>query len=479
MSVKSKIIPILAQSAPARGRSQSKTTLTNWFVQENPADNEEFPFIIYPTPGTTLWATADSGGPIRQLFEHKGLLYYIGADKFYSIDTDKTQTEIGTLNTSQGRISIAAIDDEIMFVDGTSAYHYKVSTTTFSEVTDEDFPSGATTITAQDGYFMVEKPNDDIFYISNLTDGTSWEAADFAAAEGKPDLLVAVYSHRRYLWLFGQYTTEIWFNSANVDFPFEKQNGIFIEYGCAAKHSVVEAANELYWIGRNRNGTPVIFRSNGFAPAVVSSRAINYQLSTYSRVDDAFSWSYTQEGHEFVVFSFPTANKTWVYDVTTGAWHEREYFDGNRFGYHVGNCLAQFDDKILIGARDSANIYQLDLDTYTDNGNRIRRHLVSDHLDLETRRGSLYNFQVKLEQGIGLESGQGEDPQIMLRVSKDYGNTWGNEMWRSPGKLGEYKDRALWTRLGESRVFTFELTVTDPVQWIIHGARADLEMTRD
>ena len=103
-----------------------------------------------------------------------------------------------------------------------------------------------------------------------------------------------------------------------------------------------------------------------------------------------------------------------------------------------------------------------------------------DHLDLDMRRGCIYNLQIRVEPGIGLNaSQQGDDPQLMMRVSKDYGNTWGNEMWRSPGKIGEYRDRCVWTRLGEGRSFTFELTATDPVKWVIHGARADISITKD
>lgn len=471
-------LPLLRQDYQSRSGAISKAQLVNWFQQENPSE-DEYTVALLPTPGTTSWLTASSGGTIRQLFEHSGLLYYIGADKFYSVNANKTETLIGSLNTAVGSISIAGITDEIMFVDGVNAYHYKISTATFTVISDVDFPANTTAITAQDGYFIATAPSSGSFYISSVNDGTAWNASDFASAEGRPDFLVNAFSHQRYLWLFGEYSTEVWFNSGNVTFPFERQNGISIEFGCAAANSVIQAGNELYWVGRNRNGAPVIMRSNGFSPTVISSRAVNYQIGTYSKVDDAYSVSYTLEGHEFVLFNFPTADKTWVFDITTALWHERDYFDGAEFHYYVASCQARFDNKVLIGARDSANIFEVSLTTYTDNGNMIRRKLVSDNLDVDMRRGTLYNLQVRVEPGIGLTSGQGSDPQMMLRVSKDFGNTWGNELWRSPGKKGEYKDRLLWTRLGEGRSFTFELTATDPCKWVIIGARIDLEITKD
>ena len=82
-----------------------------------------------------------------------------------------------------------------------------------------------------------------------------------------------------------------------------------------------------------------------------------------------------------------------------------------------------------------------------------------------------YNsFQVVLDAGIGLTSGQGSDPQVMMRWSSDGGQTWGNEHWVSAGKIGEFGTRALWRRLGRGYDRVFEVAVTDPVPWRMIGA---------
>ena len=88
---------------------------------------------------------------------------------------------------------------------------------------------------------------------------------------------------------------------------------------------------------------------------------------------------------------------------------------------------------------------------------------------------SFYNLVVDLEPGVGLDTGQGSDPQIMLRVSKDGGHTWGNEMWRDIGKAGVYKRRVKWDFLGIARTWTFEFVVEDPVDISLLGAYADVE----
>lgn len=54
-------------------------------------------------------------------------------------------------------------------------------------------------------------------------------------------------------------------------------------------------------------------------------------------------------------------------------------------------------------------------------------------------------------------------PLMMLRVSRDGGHTFGNEVARDFGQDGEYKKRVIWNRLGSGRDLVAELSVTDPV----------------
>jgi hypothetical protein len=46
------------------------------------------------------------------------------------------------------------------------------------------------------------------------------------------------------------------------------------------------------------------------------------------------------------------------------------------------------------------------------------------------------------------------------------------------GKIGAYRTRAIWRRLGQSRDRVYELVVTDPVKRVIVDAWADVEASR-
>ena len=83
-------------------------------------------------------------------------------------------------------------------------------------------------------------------------------------------------------------------------------------------------------------------------------------------------------------------------------------------------------------------------------------------------------LRVDLETGVGLREGQGADPQIMLRWSDDGGHTWSNEHWTSAGKIGAFRHRAVWNRLGRSRQRIYEVVTSDPVKIVYIGAELDL-----
>ena len=63
----------------------------------------------------------------------------------------------------------------------------------------------------------------------------------------------------------------------------------------------------------------------------------------------------------------------------------------------------------------------------------------------------------------------------MLRYSDDGGHTWSNELWRSIGKIGNYDARARWNRLGASRNRVYELSMSDPVKWVVLGANLEVK----
>ena len=209
----------------------------------------------------------------------------------------------------------------------------------------------------------------------------------------------------------------------------------------------------------------------------ISTHAIEWQIQQYGDISDAIAYTYQQDGHAFYVLTFPTANATWVYDVATLSWHERASYTNGDFDRHRSNCQMAFNNKIIVGDYQNGNLYSFDLEVYADH-NRTQKWLRSWRAlptgqNNDRKRTAQHSLQLEVETGVGLNLGQGNDPQVMLRWSDDGGHTWSNEHWTSIGKIGSYGYRAFWRRLGMTlklRDRVYEISGTDPVKVAITGA---------
>lgn len=425
---------------------------------------------LVATPGLSLLVTLP-GGVVRGVYTaSNGRLFAVGGNKFYELSSSFVATEIGTIASSSGQVSMADNGIDLVLVDGTNGYTFTFATNASAAITDPEF-LGADQVTFQDGYLIFNKPNSGEFYFTDLN-ATTFDALDFSTAEAFPDNLVSVVSDHRDLWLFGEQTIEVWFNSgADPNKPFERIQGAYVEVGCAARFSVAKMSNSVFWVGKDASGSGMVFQARGYQPQRISTHAVEQAIQSYGDISGAVAWTYQQHGHYFYALNFPLANTTWVFDTTTNLWHERVYTNQGQFERHRVNSHTFAFSKHIVGDYANGNLYELTTDVYSDNGSEITRRRVTPHLSQDLVRIFYNGFELDIESGTGLDGiGQGTDPQAMLRFSDDGGRSWSNEKWVSFGKIGQTKKRALWRRLGAARDRVFEITITDPVKVTLIGA---------
>lgn len=465
--------PILGSTYVARSVNAADARMVNLFPEIIPEGGKE-PAFLNRAPGLKLKVSVGLG-PIRGLWEFNGNLYVVSRDKLYKVDSTYTVTLIGTVSGTSGAVSMVDNGTQLFVACNGPSYVYNATTNVFSQITDSDFP-GAGTVSYLDGYFVFNEPNSQKIWVTALLDGLSVDPLDFASAEGSPDGVVGIIADHRELWVFGTNSVEVWYNSGNPDFPFSRIQGAFNELGCAAAYSIAKMDNGLFWLGKDARGQGIVYRANGYTGQRISTHAIEWQIQQYGNLSDAIGYTYQQDGHSFYVLIFPSANATWVYDVATQAWHERAGFANGEFTRHRSNCQVFFNSEVLVGDYQNANIYAFDLDDFSDNGSiqkwlRSWRALPTGQNNL--KRSAQHSLQLDLETGVGLNLGQGSDPQVMLRWSDDGGHTWSSEHWVSIGKIGEFYRRAIWRRLGMTmkiRDRVYEVSGTDPVKIAIVGA---------
>ena len=518
--------PILGSTYVARSVNAADSRMVNLFPEIVPEAGKE-PAFLQRAPGLRKLNEVGDG-PIRGLWTLGDNMYAVSGDKLYKLDSEFSAVVVGTVSGTSGPVSMVDNGTQLFIACNGPSYIYNSQTDVLQQITDADFP-GAVTVSYLDGYFVFNEPNSQKIWITSLLDGLSVDPLDFASAEGAPDGVVGIIADHRELWVFGTNSVEVWYNSGNADFPLSRIQGAFNELGCAAPYSIAKMDNGLFWLGKDARGQGIVYRANGYTGQRISTHAVEWQIQQYEDMSDAIAYTYQQDGHSFYVLIFPQANRTWVYDVATQAWHERAGFANGEFTRHRSNCQAAFSNQIIVGDYENGNIYAFDLDDYSDNGSiqkwlRTWRALPTGQNTL--KRTAQHAMQLDCQTGVGIEypspnaldpnvayfaasvatssslsdvttktgdylvfsmsaipapaSTQGTNPQVMLRWSDDGGHTWSSEHWVSIGKIGEYGRRVIWRRLGMTQKIrdrVYEVSMTDPVKIAIMGAELLLSPT--
>lgn len=190
-----------------------------------------------------------------------------------------------------------------------------------AEITDPAF-TPASTVRYFDGYFVFSATNTRQFFISSINDGTQYSLIDYATATAGSDTLVAVEVWHEQLLLLCERHTEVWWDSGNVAFPFQRYDAALIARGLpgGAPYCVCSEDNTVFWMGDDG----IFYRLDNYAPKRLSTFAMEHAWARYPlRFTDASCFVLDQEGHKFVIINFPSGSATWAYDISSGLWAQR------------------------------------------------------------------------------------------------------------------------------------------------------------
>jgi hypothetical protein len=500
--------PILGSSYVIRSPNAADNRMVNLYPEVVAEGGLEAAYL-QRAPGLKFLSTVGTG-PIQGLWSNGNTGYVVSGQQFYSVTAAGVPTLVGTVENT-GPVSMADNGTQLFIAADPKGYIYNFDTNVLAEITDEDF-AGSSTVAYLDGYFVFSEPNSQRIWVTTLFDGESVDPLDFASAEGAPDDVVGLVANHREVWVFGTNSTEVWYNSGDADFPLARIQGAYNEVGCVAPNSIAKLDNSIVWLGQDARGRGIVYRANGYRAQRISTHAVEFAIQSYADMTDAVAYSYQQDGHEFYVLNFPLADTTWVFDASTAAWHERRGLLNGVFTRHRSNCFVNFNGLLIVGDYENGNLYELDLDTYADNGSVqkwLRRWRALPTGANDFKRTAHHALQLVCETGvgltgritdapllvehgvellvatnvpllIGLDTVADADPQIMLRWSDDGGHTWSAEHWRSMGPIGQSQTRVIWRRLGMTdklRDRVYEVSGTAAVKVAIMGAELTVSGT--
>lgn len=456
----------------------------NWYpVVSKDEEKNKTKIALFPRPGLTTFASA-SGNCVRGLFTARTLTsercFAVIDTSLYEIHYDGSATFISSLD---GLISGTKTkvymeinnNNEMMIQDPAAGYIFDLNNDTLARITDEDYPGGKT-LAYSDGYFIISDNNGRVSFCE-LGSGLDWDGFNFFTPSFKPDAVRAVVTFREEIYCFGDSTIEVYINDGET--PFIRQSRTSIYYGLTAPHSVAAWHGGVFFLGKSVNGgNDVYMMGTNYALNPISSTpSISAKINEYTNEDAEGFVECTRDGHIFYHLHLPSAGTTLVYDMTTNMWHERQSqrpfadADGtNPQDVYRGKCFTQFKGMNLLGDWYSGKIFKEDDNAVTDDGYIRKLRRIGPVLHNELKYISVYSLELDMNSGFGTTIGQGSDPTMMFRCSLDGGNTFEPEQMHKLGKIGNYDYKVEIRKLGTSRNWVVDFSISDPVNIIIMQA---------
>lgn len=489
----------VAETYPARSFAVSIDRIVNWYAEIVQSRKGKSLINYYPTPGLILISDQSALGAGRGAFALDGRQWAVigpylvefatdGSTTKYPRDFDVPQAFLLDDGNPVSIVANSATPTQLFISSGGHGYIFNTGTNILSEITGGTLSDGSPGSfhgsrmgAFLDSYFIALTPDSREFTISAQDDGLTWSAdVDFNRNTASADNVKAIVTDHEYLYLFGSKRTAVYANTGAADFPLQAIPGAFVEMGIRAPWSLQRIDNTIMFYGENEHGAGVVYRMDGFIPKRVSTHAIEAVWNQYGKDDDAVAFTQARDGHTYYRLTFPASDQTWVYDLATDMWHERASWDSTNAAYHAQTqrfgvySEAGFGPYFVVGV--DGKIYREDSYTFTEDGRTIRRVRIAPVLANQNKLMYVSRLEIVIQPGIGLDgdpAAPGGTPQMMLRYSPDSGQTWSNEITAFAGQHGQSDSRVVYDQLGSGRAWVPEISVTDPVNWVIVTANVE------
>ena len=405
-------------------------------------------FVLNKRPGLRKFASLGfDDKPIQGLYvweENNNYLYVVCDGFLFEIQDDKADTivNLGQVleSDTSNRPTFASDDKGNLFIaNGGQIIKYNGSSA--PSAIAEPAPQEVTHVAWVDGYVIANKSGTGRFYWSAVNDPDTWNALWFANAEANPDPLTAIKIVNNEIHLIGPRSIEIWYNAGDTGaVPFRRYQGAFVEHGCIAPYTALHVNSVLYFFDQHRN----LIRMNGRTPEILSE-PVALELNRLNQVFDAMLDYINVSGKEFILLTFPTEDKTFVYDLSQNIWQGNWCFwneNTAEYSRFLLNCYVYSKkwNYRLVGDRTSGTIYLLSSREYTDNNNVIRSLRQTGWIDWEKRNHKrTRQLTFKVSRG-GDERAKNitQVPQIQLQYRDSGMPDFTPEIWANLGENDDY-----------------------------------------
>lgn len=475
-------------SYDARAVSVAAQRCLNLYGEPIPADDgEPVRFAYYPTPGLIRVASGMGIGRGAYQTTQGDALFAIG-NAIWRLSAQGALSSIGTIADTGSPVRFSDNGTTLFIVDGAPGVGWYCSMPTklgvgsygaLTPINDDAF-YGSPTVAMIDTFFLFVNPNTTNWYTSPaqfVDEGTTPFNSLYVASDATSlGTIIGLGVLGQYIWIFGRNQIEFWYDAGSPDFPFARVQGVTVEVGCISPYSIANVpttANTpngaMMWLGRDRSGYARVYLGQQTSAVPVSTYPVDGALQEMGEISGAIGNIYQQDGHVFYVLTIPGQSSSWVFDVSTGLWHERCALDASGNEVQIRPLFwTQAYGKTWALDRDNGNIYQVSMDATDDAGTPIKRQRAFPHLLTNGQRGIHRQIMLDMQNGAG--------QQIAVDWSDDRGATFCAPQTLALGTTGNVWP-TLW-RLGLARDRVYRLTWTDPGATALMGAFLQIDQVR-
>lgn len=459
-------------SYQSRSKPLSSQQTANWYQQFNPNQKEEF--VLLPFPGLLQSGSFSTPLVDRGMWRMKEIGYQVKGNLLYKFDNFGNHTELGTVPGS-GRCIFSDDGTNLIIVTDLRTFIYGSDTGDITESTVVG-TTGALSVDIINSQFLFTFSN--TTYVATLNNLTKTFTTDGqVGADVKPDNLIRDFVFEQTIWRFGTRTTEAWYNNSSVIPPIARFDGQMFNVGLQAIHSAAKTDEFFYWLGDDN----AVYRARSGVKERISTDAISNALMKTDNTN-ATAYTFTLEGQNFYCITLPLLNKTFLFNEALGkdaGWSELA--SGTDDGRYQGSSLINVYNENYVADETNGKLYKLDLDTFTNDSEELRRVRVTRSINGKLlgapgKRVQMSRFELIMETGEGLISGQGENPRIMIEASYDGGRTFDTGTWARTGRLGENVLKVEWFNLKSFYDLILRISTTDPVSYSIYSSTIELRL---
>ena len=463
------IIPLTLnlRSNPARYGVAGAARLINAYAEQIGAEGKT-PHAVWGVDGFTLFSTPPNDAKVRAMLAVSDTeLLVVAGRLLYRIDPSGTSTLVGGI-ASDGLTTMArnraAPNPQVAIVSGGIYYGYQGGLV--SKLSDPDLPPPVS-VAALNGYFSFFLA--DGRHFSSGIDDFGVEALDFATAEANPDGGLRNFVRGQDLLFFGPRSTEFWRDVGGDPYPFARTT--VKDYGLLAADSVADVDQTTVFVAHD--GTVRIL--NGYDAERISTHAVERAIADDTSPADIEACSWQSRGHTFYAISGATFS--WVWDRTTGFWHERKSYGLDR--WRISKAV-QYGSRIVVGDYANSKLYTMSETAYDENGDPLVMQVQFAPTHAFPYRLAFNSLYVDAVPGVGLVSGTDHiaNPAMMIDYSDDGGKTWSTQRTEPLGAASQDLVRVKTTRLGASANRTFRIGISAAVARGIMGANVDVQKLR-